>query len=415
MDKDIVLLGLSDDTYFSFLTCFRPISEFRIGGFSLREKLQLLYKERNIYIFLNNKKLEKLMAEKYSLIAEELPDNKFITINIKTISSIDGLESLVKYVSSMDTGSFILQNNELVCGIFDRDTLFRYIEKGAGKKRSLPSRDIILLNEPWKIPKLQGELIRDDALSKHIKPKYILAKPHKGEWPILLSRDGVKIEKYVYMESSNGPIIINNDVEIHAFSRISGPTVIRENSIILSGLIRGNSVIGPVCKIGGEISDTLIDGYTNISHKSYIGHSYIGMWVNIGAFTVTSDLKNTYGEIRVYFNNKWINTGLQKLGSFIGDHVKTGISTQIYGGKYIGCFSHVLGLVYTNIPPFTIWDGYSRKLYELNIDKAIETAIRMYRRRDVEMIPEEKEYIKYIYQKTKHYREGAIKGRISFN
>jgi len=136
---------------------------------------------------------------------------------------------------------------------------------------------------------------------------------------------------------------------------------------------------GPIVILAG--SKLVILGYTNAAHHSYIGHSFLGFWVNIGAGTVLSDLKNTYGEVRV----KWgggVPTGRIKLGSFLGDHVKTSINTSIYGGSVIGVSTHLHGLVERSVPPFRIYREGEEILMDL--DKAVEIARRMYSRRGVD-------------------------------
>jgi len=183
-----------------------------------------------------------------------------------------------------------------------------------------------------------------------------------------------------YVDVEEGPIVILAGSKLVGFNHLVGPLIIGEGSWIYGAKL-SRSMVGPVCKIGGEVSDSVILGYTNAAHHSYIGHSFLGFWVNIGAGTVLSDLKNTYGEVRV----KWgggVPTGRIKLGSFLGDHVKTSINTSIYGGSVIGVSTHLHGLVERSVPPFRIYREGEEILMDL--DKAVEIARRMYSRRGVD-------------------------------
>jgi hypothetical protein len=151
-------------------------------------------------------------------------------------------------------------------------------------------------------------------------------------------------------------------------------------------------------------------------HPSFVGHSYVCEWVNLAAFTVTSDLKNTYGNIRVKVGDSIVDSGLNKLGSFIGDHVKTSINCGIFAGKRIGIFSHLFGYVHEDVPPFTI---YSKALmgrsYELKLESALETMRRVYLRRGRQLSPEEVGLVRYLFQASDDERVKAsvIKGSLS--
>jgi|Deesub1362A_J573_1020465.scaffolds.fasta_scaffold00008_292 UDP-N-acetylglucosamine diphosphorylase/glucosamine-1-phosphate N-acetyltransferase len=408
---DIVINdNILPDDFFRWLVLYRPFSEFRVGGFSLRERLERLVGRESIYLLLKNDLQARILSRRLGIAVQTIPENDFIMINSRVAGSFTALEELIKYLETAPSGKAIYIDGVFIAGKLNKDNLdgFNLANKLPGLE--YPSTNIFLVRYPWDIIKIQGMIISDDIFSKFIKGNFSVLKPNRGQWPVFASKEGVYIEKYVYLDSSKGPIIIGDNVEVHAFSRISGPSVIRENSYIFSGLVRENVVIGPVCKIGGEISDSLVDGYTNKAHESYLGHSYVGEWVNIGALSVTSDLKNTYGKIKVEFGGVRFDTGTIKLGSFIGDFAKISISTSIFAGKIIGAFSHVMGLVYRNIPPFTMWNGYTRKIYQLNLSSAIRTQERMYSRRDIQQLEEEREYIEKLFEGTSQDRAEAYEG-----
>jgi len=411
MHTQILITDIKDEDFF-LLDLYRPASEFRYGGFSLRERLTILVGKENIYYFLRDEDKARTIGERYGIPSNEIPSNNFIAISTRVLGSLDEINSLIKFLEKLETNQVLVTDKGgFIGGKFDGE---HFPPSNKSKKYMHKTLSRLYMEKPWDFIERQPDIIRDDALNKQLKKEFSVLKPNRGNWPILAHKDGVYIERYTYTDTRHGPIIISSNVEIQSFTRISGPSVIRENTILLSSLIRENTAIGPVCKIGGEVADSLVDGYSNQTHKSYIGHSYVGQWVNIGAFTVTSDLKNTYGEIKFDLLGEKINTNQIKLGAFICDYAKTSISTSIMGGKLIGHFSHVIGPVYKSIPPFTIWNGYTNSLYNLYLDSAVKTQERMYARRKVKQLATERKLIEKLYRDTEKLREGKVNDRFTW-
>ena len=197
---------------------------------------------------------------------------------------------------------------------------------------------------------------------------------------------GVGIEPFVILDATDGPILIRRGATIAAFSRIVGPCYIGEDSHIVGDAIRGCS-IGDVCKVRGEIASTVMLGHSNKGHTGFVGSSYIGRWVNLGAGTTTSNLKNTYGPVQMWTPDGIRDTGLQFLGSLIGDHAKTGIGTMLTTGCVVGTGANIYGAQSTPkyIPPFS-W-GDSEPYARFESSKFIEVAERMMARRHVTLGP----------------------------
>ena len=162
-----------------------------------------------------------------------------------------------------------------------------------------------------------------------------------GKHPIYCET-GVGIEPFVVFDATDGPILIRRGATISSFSRIVGPCYIGEESHIIGDAIRACS-IGDVCKVRGEISSTVMLGHSNKGHTGFVGSSYIGRWVNLGAGTTTSNLKNTYGPVHLWTPSGTRSTGLQFLGSLIGDHAKTGIGSMLTTGRVIGAGANIYG------------------------------------------------------------------------
>ncbi len=202
-----------------------------------------------------------------------------------------------------------------------------------------------------------------------------------NELDIRLGRD-VELSAGCVIDASKGPVVLAEGVTIGSNAVIQGPCYIGPASIISPlATIRPGVSIGPMCKIGGEVSLTIFLGHANKGHEGFFGHSYVGRWVNIGAGTTTSNLKNTYGEITLRRGSVEMSTGRRFLGSLIGDHSKTAILTRLIGGTYIGYCSMLAasGAAPRFVPSYTFLTDAGAERYEQG--KAIEVAQRVYTRR----------------------------------
>lgn len=151
------------------------------------------------------------------------------------------------------------------------------------------------------------------------------------------------VHPMVVIDVEHGPVYIDEGVEVHPFSRIEGPCYIGRDSILLGAKCREGNSIGPMCRIGGEVEESIIQGYSNKYHDGFLGHAYVGQWVNLGALTTNSDLKNDYSAVSVMLDGrKTINTGSTKVGSLIGDHTKTSIGTLLNTGSYVGAMAIIM-------------------------------------------------------------------------
>ena len=202
-----------------------------------------------------------------------------------------------------------------------------------------------------------------------------------GKHPVLIERTAT-VEPFVVFDASAGPILIDDGAVIHSFTRINGPCYIGRNATIMGGDVTGCS-IGPVSKIRGEISGSIVLGYSNKGHDGFVGNSYFGRWVNLGAGTVTSNLKNTYGEVSLWTPTGIRPTGMQFLGTLFGDHVKTGIGTKLTTGTVLGAGANVFGseMPPKVVAPFSWGEGEPYALYR--VDKFLATAATVMGRRKV--------------------------------
>lgn len=169
---------------------------------------------------------------------------------------------------------------------------------------------------------------------------------------------GALVHPMVVLDAENGPIYLDEDAVVHPFTRIEGPCYVGKGSILLGAKCREGMSIGPYCRIGGEVEESIIQGYSNKYHDGFLGHAYLGEWVNLGAGTTNSDLRNDYGDVSVMLDGqRLINTGSSKVGALMGDHTKVSIGCMFNTGAYVGAMSLVTAegkLLPRYIPSF-IW------------------------------------------------------------
>lgn len=196
--------------------------------------------------------------------------------------------------------------------------------------------------------------------------------------------EGAVIEPGAVLDTRNGPVIVDAGARVQAPCRITGPAYIGRRSTVLGGVFENVSV-GPVCKVRGEVEASVFLGFANKAHDGFLGHSVVGRWVNLGAMTSNSDLKNTYGTVRAAVDGRVIDIGLTKAGCLLGDHVRTGIGTLIDTGATVGAGANLFGggLMPGDVPPFS-WGG-AGGLSDHEIDGFLETAARAMARRGVEL------------------------------
>ncbi|MFK8114942.1 MAG: putative sugar nucleotidyl transferase [Rubripirellula sp.] len=222
----------------------------------------------------------------------------------------------------------------------------------------------------------------------------------------VFAKAGVKIGEYASIDTSEGPIVLEENVQVGPFCFLSGPvyagagTRVIEHAALKDGVSLGHTV-----KIGGEVEASVIEPYTNKQHHGFLGHSYLGSWINLGAGTCNSDLKNTYGKINITYGDNKVATGMQFLGCFIGDYSKTAINTSIFTGKVVGVCSMMYGFVTSNVPSYV---NYARLFGQTSLlppDVMINTQKRMFDRRKVVQRECDKQLIRDMYDLSAQERE----------
>ena len=391
----MIFTVFEDNNYNSLfpLNLNRASFELRCGKFTNLERIEnLLQPDDSIQLVVRDE-LKPLIQErypKYTINPESLSPG--IWLNGRALWFNEVLDEISIGKSYTSDVSVVAIYNQKDVSIKD---IHSYIEKAGLVSTAL---EIHQFKNIWDGIFLQSEIINRDSQqfldykTGKIHPSVVLENGDN-----IYIGEGAEVRAGAVLDAKSGPIIIAENVYIDIGALIQGPIYIGPQCKINPGAkLRGNVTLGPMCKIGGEVEDVIFQGYGNKQHDGFLGHSYLGEWVNLGANTNTSDLKNNYSIIKLAVGDKYIETGQQFLGTMMGDYVRTGISTMLNTGTVIGLGANVFGEGFQEkyIPSFK-WgkDGITK------LDQFINTAEKMMERRSNTMSQEEKRLLTVLYEK----------------
>lgn len=395
--ENIILFGDDHWTHLLPLTFTRPISELRVGIFTIREKWEKHLGGRASYI------TQDYLAEKYPIhIAQD---------NILINSTFLPDKSLVSYIFNLRLNEALLLGSELIAARLSADQ-FESLSADDTALQNLKGVDLALdktlsfsrITRPYHIFQLNGqEMISDFDLITKGRTSEPISETNRihGKYPVF-AESGVRMEHCI-INTETGPVYLGKDVLIMEGTLIRGGFAACEGTIVKMGSkIYGPTTAGPHCRLGGEINNVVFLANANKSHEGYLGNSVIGEWCNLGADTNVSNLKNNYLPVKQwsYATEKFEDTGLQFCGLIMGDHTKCGINTMFNTGTVAGVACNIFGDGFprTFIPSFS-WGGASGFItHQLN--KAIETAEIVMKRRNLEMTDEDKKILEHIFLNT---------------
>jgi UDP-N-acetylglucosamine diphosphorylase/glucosamine-1-phosphate N-acetyltransferase len=224
----------------------------------------------------------------------------------------------------------------------------------------------------------------------------------------VFAADDAKLGQFCVTETDKGPILLDAGSSVGPYCFLRGPVYLGPNARLTEQSALKDSVsLGHTTKIGGEVEGSVIEPYTNKQHHGFLGHSYLGSWVNLGAGTCNSDLKNTYGQVNMDYHGRKVPTGMQFLGAIVGDYAKTAINTGIFTGKTVGTCSMVYGFVTTNVPSFVNYARSFGQVTEVPVDILVAAQARMFSRRKVEQRLCDMQLLHDMYELTRHERQMA--------
>ena len=371
----IILADFEAHLRFAPLSLTRPIGDIRVGLFTNLERWSILLPDDHIGF-----QSESYLRDEF----EELNDGKIV--NACIIPNEDFVASIV-YLE--DNCRLMLGNNTMAIS-------------GTGKNIiNYKGETPILINHRWELLSVNAAAISNDI--NLIKESIAYQKIPK-DVIVIGPKDSIYLEEGAILSSctlntNEGPIYISKGAEVMEGALIRGPFALCENAVVKMGAkIYGASTIGPFCKVGGELSNVIFQSYSNKGHDGFLGNSYIGEWCNLGADTNVSNLKNNYDSVSSYCYEKKeeVNTGLQFLGLFMGDHSKTGINSMFNTGAVVGVSCNLYGAGF--FPKHTLsfsW-GEPNALEPFRIEKSLEYANKMMERRSEKLSAEEENILVHL-------------------
>lgn len=373
------------------LTFTRPVADIRVGILTIREKWETYLDTTTTTV------TEDYLSDKYPMV--EMDENIMINAsylpNLELVEMVKDLKENQAIFKGEDVVAFFSKENQENVD-FETYEAFEY------------SGDSIKIENTWDIFSKNGEAIQEDfnLLTENRKSQPIPPSNNVIDPENIFLEEGAKLE-FVTLNASSGPIYIGKNTEIMEGSIIRGSFALCEGGVVKIGAkIYGPTTVGPFSKIGGEVNNSVLFGYSNKGHDGFLGNSVLGEWCNLGADTNTSNLKNNYAEVRLwnYQSESFAKTGLQFCGLIMGDHSKCGINTMFNTGTVVGVSANIFGSGFPrNFVPSFSWGGSSGFTTYLT-KKAFEVAEKVMDRRHVAFTEQDKAILEQVFEETKKYR-----------
>lgn len=373
------------------LTFTRPVADIRVGILTITEKWEKWLNTSASF------KTAKHLEEKYPYFSKE--ENIFIN------GAVCPNEQLLLAIKSLNMSEQLIANDQLIAA---RCSEAQFDEPSQLKQIKYEG-DITVISQPWHIFKQNAaqiqadfDLLTHDRASEDVIDKHTVIYGEEN----LFVEEGASIHAAI-INAENGPVYIGKNAVVHPGAIINGSFALCEGSHVNMGAkIKGDSTIGPYCKVGGEVSNSVIFGYSNKAHDGFLGNSVLGEWCNLGADTNTSNLKNNYATVKIwdYASGRFKDTGEMFCGLIMGDHSKCGINTMFNTGTVVGVSANIFGAGFPRnfIPSFS-WGGATGfTTYQLR--KVKEVAEKVMERRGIVYDEAEHTIMKELFDITAQYR-----------
>lgn len=386
----ILFDGPNRDNLLPF-TYTRPLADIRVGIMTIREKWESYIDYTTTTI------TEDYLSEKFPMVEME--------VNTMINASYLPNNEVVALIKTLEINQAIFKDDDVVAFC---------VEEGA-EHNDFSSfyaiefeSDIIKIEHTWDIFSKNAEAISDDFnfITKNRKSQPIPLNVNTINPEHIFIEKGAKVN-FATLNASSGPIYIGRDAEIMEGSLVRGPFALCHNSVLkLGAKIYGPTTIGPHSKVGGEVNNSVVFGYSNKGHDGFLGNSVLGEWCNLGADTNNSNLKNNYAEVRLWDYNSegFAKTGLQFCGLMMGDHSKCGINTMFNTGTVIGVSSNIFGSGFPrNFVPSFSWGG-NKGFVTYKTTKAFEVSEVVMKRRNIGFTEQDKSILEHVFQITQKFR-----------
>ncbi len=373
------------------LTFMRPVADIRFGILTIREKWEK-------YLNTTTSTLtEKYLSEKFPLIKEKA--------NIIINGAICPNHNLINEIEQLEPGYALIKDDTIVAMCLNEED---FKAQSNVVQEVFTDVECMQITYTWDIYSQNAAAIADDFKILTSGRKSAPIPQHTIAYGVenIFIEEGATILAAT-LNATDGPIYIGKNVTVMEGANLRGPLALCDNSTVKMGAkIYGGTTVGPWSKVGGEINNSVIFGYSNKAHDGFLGHSVIAEWCNLGADTNTSNLKNTYDNVKLwnYADETFIDTSQQFCGLIMGDHTKCGINTMFNTGTVVGVSSNIFGSGYQrNFIPSFKWGGVTG-LQTFDPKKAIAIAKEMFKRRNMEFSEVEERLLENVYNLTHNYR-----------
>jgi UDP-N-acetylglucosamine diphosphorylase/glucosamine-1-phosphate N-acetyltransferase len=362
----------------------RPTCELRAGALLLRERWEVALKRRAVGVITSSHLADFDEPWGIPAVSGRIPKGSVVA-NSRAAVALTQATGGESWSCGGRIAAVTLERDVEISDLSDGSVTLESLARDGSTPAPIGGRWI---DHVWDfIGYLTPMLVEDIQAMSYLDLSHLNPGPglKLGNHPVL-AEAGARVEPNVFFDTTAGPVLVRRGATIMAFTRIVGPCYIGDDSQVGGDKI-ANASIGNVCKVHGELSSTIFLGHSNKGHDGFVGHSYLGRWVNLGAGTITSNLKNTYGSVQLWTPSGEVDTAQQFLGTLFGDHVKTGIGMTLSTGTVIGAAANIYGGVMPPkaVPPFAWGDRPPYGTYR--VDKFLEVAARVMERRHVELTP----------------------------
>lgn len=401
---------LFDDTFRTKLLPFtftRPTCDLRVGIFTFRERWERLLEQQRI--------LCRAYGYLFDVTHEVIPEGEYTWLNSRLAPQAE----LLRQINELDPGSYVASGDHVLAARFDTNklpddfdgTISVELLEGFGLKAQTVDEPALLVSSKVDFFQKNADFIRfdfdlavQDAPGQKIDERQ--AKVYGAD--NLYVAPGASL-KGAIIDAENGPVYIGPDATVQIGAIIQGTHAFGKNSVVAMGAkLRGDSSFGPYVKIGGEVGNSVVMGFSSKVHDGYMGNSVLGYWCNLGADTNTSNLKNNYDEVKLwdYESGRFAKTGTIFCGLIMGDHSKAGINSMFNTGTVVGVGCNIYGAGYPRnfIPSFS-WGG-AHGVVTHRLDKMLKTAGIVMARRSRHLTEAEARVLGHVFELTSQYRKG---------
>jgi len=376
------------------LTYTRPISEIRIGIMTITEKWK--HQLNGTFSFLT----QDYLQEKFPLVTGDT--------NVMINGGVCPNPGLIEAISSLKKGQSLVKNCVLIAAVASAENVQDILKVAQSFEQVEFRGEMLKVSFPWDIFRNNGAAIEADfEVLTRGRTSQPLGDTNRALCPGRIFIEEGALVQFATFNASSGPIYIGKDAEVMEGSIVRGPFALCEHSALkMASKIYGPTTIGPHSKVGGEINNSVVFGFSNKAHDGFLGNSVLGEWCNLGADTNNSNLKNNYEEVKLwsYPKERFVKTGLQFCGLVMGDHSKCGINTMFNTGTVVGVSANIFGDGFPRnfIPSFS-WGG-AAGFQEYTTPKAFEVARKVFERRDLPFSTTDERILTKVFEMDQRWR-----------